>query len=697
MTHVPLTFSAWSNLGAAGALAFVAVATLRAAPRKAPNVVLATYLALVATNFFANFLVDYLQRVQDAFVASRGPAFASLAVLTLDPVVLVYFACVFPRRRLVALSLPRTLALLVREGWSAYGAPYVTPFRVGIAIEIALGYSAAFALIVAAWLGEDAPRRRAILRILVVAFGTAVLPRVGAIPTDLGRPPGAATIAITSVAWAIAFGIALASARSERREVARVAGVTGALVALVTAAWVPVVGIRVPGYGGVEVTTLFTLRWFVFAALVSYAVLRYQVFDVDLRIRRATTIVAAAAFAAIAFVAGRALLARVAPGLQPPLPAVVGAVAALAGGVAAMTTSRALAAILRFPSAMDSAYIRQRKLEVLSAAVVAAVEEGRDPSGDAEVLALRRKLDLPASDLRALVAVTEAEARYGRRGPGGLAKGVLVADRYRVGDLLGGGTHARTYAARDEREDRDVVLKELRPEWQEDAEVRRRFGAEGALLARVASPHVVRVLDVVEHGRAPVLVLARAAGGSLADRLARGPLPPDEAARVARDVLDGLAAIHAEGAVHRDVKPANVLLDGDGRALVADLGVAHVDADVEATIATLAGRQPGTLAYMSPEQARGASVDARSDVYAVGAVLYEAVAGTPPIPLKGLTDFEAREAIQRRAPVMPVPGAPPRLSDAIARALAKEPAARFADARAFREAIAAGTPELRAP
>ncbi len=264
-----------------------------------------------------------------------------------------------------------------------------------------------------------------------------------------------------------------------------------------------------------------------------------------------------------------------------------------------------------------------------------------------------------------------------------LAPGDTV-DRYRVERVLGRGGQATVYQVR--HQDLDVV-RALKVLDATDATTRARLYAEGRILARLRHPNLVGVLDVLRVGDAPALVLEFVGGGSLQDRLAAGPLPLPEVARVFRAVLDGTEAAHAAGVVHRDLKPANVLLDDAEDPPVprlADFGVARSD-EPDAHL-TRTGTGLGSPAYMAPEQARSArEVDARADVWSLGALLYALLAGRP--PFAGQVWWEVLAAAQagRYEPVEAArPDAPPAWRHAVAACLVPDREGRPPDVAALR-------------
>jgi serine/threonine-protein kinase len=198
---------------------------------------------------------------------------------------------------------------------------------------------------------------------------------------------------------------------------------------------------------------------------------------------------------------------------------------------------------------------------------------------------------------------------------------------YRVASLLGKGGMGQVYEAIGPGRDH-VALKVVKPDIARDAVFRRRFEREASIAQRVVHSHVVPVLDVGEHRGIPYLVQRYIEGGSLQERLERdGTLDVARAIKIALWVAAGLDALHAEGLVHRDVKPGNILLDQEGVAYITDFGLAK---DHQASVLTRPGQALGSLDYMAPEQIRGEQVTAATDVYALGCVMCECLCGTPP-------------------------------------------------------------------
>jgi len=247
------------------------------------------------------------------------------------------------------------------------------------------------------------------------------------------------------------------------------------------------------------------------------------------------------------------------------------------------------------------------------------------------------------------------------------------------------------FQAEEPRLSRPVALKVMRPQLAASPEFHRRFLREARLAAAVEHEHVVTVYEVGEDRGVPYLAMQLLKGETLEDRLGRagGRLELLEVLRIGREIAEGLAAAHARGLVHRDIKPANVWLEESrGRVRIVDFGLAR-GSDPDAQF-TQAGTVIGTPAYMAPEQATGVEVDARSDLFSLGAVLYRAATGTSPF---GDRDTLAiLSALATRTPVPPhrvVPSLPRMFSGLVMRLLARDPDDRPQSAREVVEAIEA--------
>ena len=255
----------------------------------------------------------------------------------------------------------------------------------------------------------------------------------------------------------------------------------------------------------------------------------------------------------------------------------------------------------------------------------------------------------------------------------------VLAGRYALEDELAAGGFARVYRAMDRRLNRPVAVKVLDAGRVASADpgAMKRFVREARSSAGFAHPHAVTVFDAGEADGELFLVMELVDGPSLAELIAeRGPLPEDEAVRIATQVLSALGAAHASGIVHRDVKPANILLDGRGDSKLADFGIAKRFDDLTDSL-TATGLVIGTLRYLAPEQARGEPVSPAADVYAVGVILHEMLTGAPPFADESLLAAanRDRQAVPRVDAVRPDVTLP--VTDAVARALAPDPADRF--------------------
>jgi TolB-like protein/Tfp pilus assembly protein PilF len=263
---------------------------------------------------------------------------------------------------------------------------------------------------------------------------------------------------------------------------------------------------------------------------------------------------------------------------------------------------------------------------------------------------------------------------------------------YEILGSLGAGGMGEVYRARDPRLEREVALKVLPAATVEEAAARARLLREARLAARLNHPNVCTIHEVGEAEGQVYVAMELVAGQALSERLSSGRMNVDEVARLGQQMADALAHAHDNGVVHRDFKSANVIVTPEGRAKVLDFGLAKqlVEAGSEATTLTAAqltaqGVVVGTLAYMAPEQLKGKPADARSDVWALGVVLYEMASGVR--PFAGKTGYELSSAILNHTP-NPLPAdVPPPLATVIERCLAKDPAQRYPRAGEVRSAL----------
>jgi eukaryotic-like serine/threonine-protein kinase len=264
----------------------------------------------------------------------------------------------------------------------------------------------------------------------------------------------------------------------------------------------------------------------------------------------------------------------------------------------------------------------------------------------------------------------------------------VLNDRYEIERTLGEGGMARVYRGTDRVLGRTVAIKVLSGKYAGDETFVTRFRREAQAAAGLNHPHVVSVFDTGDDGDRHYIVMEYVEGETLSDLLRReGRLPPERAAAIAADVATALETAHEQGLVHRDVKPGNVMLDREGRVKVMDFGIARAAAD---DTLTQTGLVLGTASYLSPEQAQGLPVDARSDIYSLGCVLYELLTGRPPFVADTPVSIAYKHVNEEpRPPSELEPSVPPALDAAVMRALAKDSKDRFPTAAAFRSAIEA--------
>jgi eukaryotic-like serine/threonine-protein kinase len=260
--------------------------------------------------------------------------------------------------------------------------------------------------------------------------------------------------------------------------------------------------------------------------------------------------------------------------------------------------------------------------------------------------------------------------------------GTMLSGRYRLESKLGSGGMSTVYLAVDETLGRHVAIKLLHGEISEQEDQLERFRREARAVAQLSHPNLVGVIDAGEEGGRPFIVFEYVPGQTLKQRItAEGRLPLDEATAYAIEIGRGLQAAHQARLIHRDVKPQNVLIDPEGRAKITDFGIAL---SLESHGLTATGRVLGTTDYVSPEQAMGKEIDARTDVYSLGILLYEMLTGE--VPFKAETQVgvamkhvnETVPNVQRRRP-----DASAVLAAAVERATAKDPKDRYRDMSEF--------------
>ncbi len=271
----------------------------------------------------------------------------------------------------------------------------------------------------------------------------------------------------------------------------------------------------------------------------------------------------------------------------------------------------------------------------------------------------------------------------------------VLAGRYRVDGTIGEGGMATVYRGMDEKLGRTVAIKILKREHASDPVFRSRFRLEAQAASRMAHPSIVRVYDAGEATEregtreitTPYIVMEYVQGTLLKDIIARGSVPSEDAVRYVDGILEALTYSHRAGVIHRDIKPANVMITESGAVKVMDFGIARAVSDTTATVAETTTIL-GTAAYSSPEQAKGETIDARTDIYSAGVVLYELLTGRP--PFRGDSPVAVAYQHVSETPEVPSrvnPSSPGALDAVVLRALAKDPYQRFPDATSFREAL----------
>ncbi|MFW6162087.1 MAG: protein kinase domain-containing protein, partial [Planctomycetota bacterium] len=269
--------------------------------------------------------------------------------------------------------------------------------------------------------------------------------------------------------------------------------------------------------------------------------------------------------------------------------------------------------------------------------------------------------------------------------------------QFEIVEVIGRGGMGAVYKARQTTLDRFVALKVLPRAFAADASFVERFGREARAAAAVDHPHIIGVYEVGHESGCHYIAMELVEGESLGDALQRaGPLPPERALELLKQAASALGEAHDAGIYHRDIKPSNILLDRWGNARVADFGLAKrpgMDVSVTQT-----GQSLGTPLYMPPEAARGQPLDARSDLYSLGATFYQALAGRPPFQGSSAAELVGKHLEARVPPLQQVaPDTPPALCRIIHRLLRKQPAQRYQSAHKLLAAIGRAESRLAAP
>ncbi|QPK78518.1 protein kinase [Corynebacterium lizhenjunii] len=277
-----------------------------------------------------------------------------------------------------------------------------------------------------------------------------------------------------------------------------------------------------------------------------------------------------------------------------------------------------------------------------------------------------------------------------------LAVGDIIDNRYRIDRPVARGGMSTVYRCVDLRLGRAVAAKVLHDHLSADPVFVQRFRREARAMAQLSHPHLVGIQDFSADAQPMFLIMDLITGGTLRELLAeRGPMPPHATAAVLRQVLTGLEAVHARGLIHRDIKPDNILIDGDHSIKLGDFGLVRATASGDTTTSNTI---VGTVSYLAPEQVTGEELTPATDVYSLGVVAFELLTGT--VPFRG--DTPLNHALARLSEDVPAPssriaGVPPLFDELVANACARDPQARFADAAEFHAAVADVAAELDLP
>ncbi len=260
-----------------------------------------------------------------------------------------------------------------------------------------------------------------------------------------------------------------------------------------------------------------------------------------------------------------------------------------------------------------------------------------------------------------------------------LIPGMILGDRYEILETLGEGGMGAVYKARDRELGRTVALKVIRPELASNPDILQRFKQEILLASKVTDRNIIRIYDLGDADGVKFITMEYVQGEDLRSILRRdGKLAPAEAVDIMEQTVSGLAAAHREGIIHRDLKPGNIMRASDGRVLVMDFGLAR---SLTSDGLTRTGMMLGTMEYMSPEQAQGREVDARSDIFTIGLILYELLTGIMPFQAESAIASLLKRTQQRAVPVSDVDkNIPGVLSNIVSKCLEKDPALRYQSA-----------------
>lgn len=616
----PHAVASLGNLALGGFLVILAVLVATRSLDRAARAPLALYLLFVG----GNYAIDAVAFGFDIINTTQSPArYVSLILAFLDPPLLLIFALItaygpLSRVRKTLIAVPAVgiaLVFLATRPDTAYMSAW--DLRGLYLAEMASYYLLSFAFILDGYLRETKSIQRERLGTLAIAVGLVTLPRIPLLVMDMGRmgvpdtflPP--VTVLSMVVGLAAMVGITLLAIRARAKgtphhaSAARTGRALAALCAVVAAEWTLLL---IPGLSQPAYAMLFSFRWFLFAAVFANGMQRHDLLDLRDNARRRVRTAFRGALLGVGVFQLAALL-LVLPGASLLL--------AFSGSIGILAVCGLGYIAFRDAAPSPSGDLAWRKQTLYRA----HLELGTPPG---ELENLRERLGLSEREARAAHDLVELERATPTRAPD-LEEGVTYLDRYDVQRFLGAGAFGRAFLAFDRHASERVVLKELLDAWRHSPEALERFRREAQTALRVDHPNLVAFRGLETTQRGHVLVLAYIEGRSLRQLVAEGPLDETQVTRLADGLLNGLDALHAAGIVHRDVKPDNIIIQSDGTPVLLDFGASTDDANQT----RLATDNPGTRAYMPPEQAAGARVTPSSDLYALAATLWEALTAQP--------------------------------------------------------------------
>lgn len=682
-------------------LLVLSVVLLLAGRRRRETLALAGYLLLVAANFAGGALAT----------ATGTAAWNRLAyvALALDPVLFLGFAWMYPyprRSRLLRGALAAMAVVGVGLAIGRLGASALAPTweHAVFVVNLAVAYAMALALALHAALRAPTPALSRRGAWAFGAMGVAVVPRLALLPDDFKALPinfvtdeqalsGTARLfvylggvmfhaALVALALLLLY-IAIRKSHSPQEAAARTAW------QWMTLASVTLLGLDLaaqwPDLRWFRGNVLFGLRWILFGPVLVYGVLAFELVELEgSRNARLTVVGALLAGSAGFLLAYTALVGQgVGSLLATPVAAAFGFTLLLP---AAAATRSAVRSFERFQGTNPDF---ERRIELYRAAIEVAWNHG-PPNA-----AARRRLD---RDRRAF-GVTDDEARTleyvvstsHMRPSGRVALGEEILPGITVDQQLGQGSHGRVFLATRRPTGQRVILKEVRRDVP-DSRARRRFLTEARALQRLDHPHIVRLRDVQVTGGRFLLVFDYVEGEPLSVWTKGRRVPANRVENIVRELLDGLAYAHARGIVHGDVKPENVLMGLDGHVRILDFSATAFVEGGPGVSSTASGFEDvggfqGTLAYMAPEQVRGDRPSAAWDVYAVGLLAYELLAGRPAIDVTGCDPVEAMERVAH--PAVDWKRSPREWTNFLRSALAEDPQGRPRTASELRRVLPA--------